>query len=61
MVSEPDRYTYFVVWAEEDQEYMGLCSEFPGLSWLDATPEDALSGIRQLVAEVIVDLQADSR
>jgi len=29
-----DHYTYRVTWSEEDKEYVGLCAEFPGLSWL---------------------------
>jgi hypothetical protein len=41
-----DRYTYRVTWSEDDQEYVGLCTEFPSLSWLDKTPESALKGIR---------------
>ena len=24
-----DRYTYRVTWSEDDQEYVGLCAEFP--------------------------------
>ena len=32
--------------------------EFPSLSWLAATPEDALSGIRALVRGVVRDMQA---
>lgn len=53
-----DRYTYRVTWSEEDQEYVGLCAEFPGLSWLEKTPEKALAGIRKLVRECIYDLEA---
>jgi len=56
---EQDRYTYRVTWSEEDQEYLGLCTEFPGLSWLAASPEDALQGIRQVVADVVADMQAN--
>jgi len=52
-----DRYTYRVTWSEEDQEHVGLCIEFPGLSWLASTPEEALAGIRELVASVIDDMQ----
>ncbi len=52
-----DRYTYRVTWSEEDEEYVGLCAEFPSLSWLAPAPEEALRGIRQLVADVVVDLQ----
>lgn len=44
-----DRYTYRVTWSPDDQEYVGLCGEFPSLSWLAATPEAALKGIRHLV------------
>ena len=51
-----DRYTYRVTWSEEDEEYVGLCAEFPSLSWLDESPEAALHGIRQLVADVVTDL-----
>ena len=36
-----DRYTYRVTWSEEDREHVGLCAEFPGLSWLAASPEAA--------------------
>jgi len=44
-----DRYTYRVLWSEEDQEYVGLCAEFQLLSHLDETPEKAFAGIRDLV------------
>ena len=29
-----DRYTYRVTWSEEDNEYVGLCAEFPGTGFL---------------------------
>ena len=44
-------YTYRVTWSAEDEEYVGLCAEFPSLSWLASTQEEAFSGIRQLVEE----------
>jgi hypothetical protein len=25
-------YTYRVSWSEEDEEFVGLCAEFPGMS-----------------------------
>ena len=56
MTLQNDRYTYRVTWSEEDEEYVGLCAEFPSLSWLTATPEAALKGIRKIVAEVVDDL-----
>lgn len=52
-----DHYTYRVTWSEEDSEYIGLCAEYPSLSWLAAEPEAALRGIRQVVADVVADLQ----
>jgi len=57
MTKIADRYTYRVTWSDEDHEHVGLCAEFPGLSWLDATPEGALGGIRALVADVLADLE----
>jgi predicted HicB family RNase H-like nuclease len=48
-----DHYTYRVTWFEEDKEYVGLCAEFPSLSWLASSPEEALSGIRAVVADVV--------
>ncbi len=55
MVLENDRYTYRVTWSEEDAEYVGLCAEFPSLSWLAETPKEALQGIRRVVSEVVAD------
>jgi predicted HicB family RNase H-like nuclease len=54
-----DHYTYRVTWSQEDGEYLGLCVEFPSLSWLAQTPEESLAGIRNVVAEVVADLQAN--
>jgi predicted HicB family RNase H-like nuclease len=53
-----DRYTYRVSWSAEDDEHVGLCVEFPSLSWLAATPEEALKGIRKLVADAVGDMNA---
>lgn len=51
-----DHYTYRVSWSVEDQEHVGLCAEFPSLSWLAASPHEALAGIRALVHEVLEDM-----
>jgi predicted HicB family RNase H-like nuclease len=53
-----DHYTYRLTWSAEDREHVGLCAEFPSLSWLAPTQAEALSGIRQVAAEVVADLQA---
>jgi predicted HicB family RNase H-like nuclease len=52
-----DKFTYRVTWSELDQEYVGLCVEFPSLSWLDETQEDALAGIRKLVKKCVADMK----
>jgi predicted HicB family RNase H-like nuclease len=57
MAKEVDKFTYRVTWSDEDQEYVGLCAEFPSLSWLEASPEKSLQGIRKLVKEVVADLK----
>jgi predicted RNase H-like HicB family nuclease len=46
-----DRYSYRVFWSQEDQEYVGVCAELPGLSWLDKSPVLALQGIRRVARE----------
>jgi len=57
---ETARYTYRVLWSPEDGEHVGLCAEFPSLSWLAPTPEEALSGIRSLVHGVVRDLHENN-
>jgi predicted HicB family RNase H-like nuclease len=59
MTQKNDKYTYRVTWSEADAEHVGLCAEFPSLSWLAQTPEAALKGIRKLVGEVIADMLRD--
>jgi predicted HicB family RNase H-like nuclease len=56
MTKDLDRYTYRLTWSEEDGEHVGLCVEFASLSWLDSSPERALSGIRKLVKETLADM-----
>lgn len=51
-----DHYTYRITWSPEDEEHVGLCVEFPSLSWLASSPEKALKGIRQIVADAIEDM-----
>ena len=59
MEFQSDRYTYRITWSEEDKEYVGLCVEFPSLSWLAGCQEDALKGIRKVVEDVIKDMKDD--
>jgi predicted HicB family RNase H-like nuclease len=58
-VRENDRFTYRVTWSAEDEEHVGVCLEFPSLSWLAATPEGALRGVRRLVAQVVEEMRSN--
>lgn len=53
----PDRFTYRVVWSEKDGEHVATCAEFPSLSWLADDPVEALRGLRDMVAEVVDDME----
>lgn len=46
------------MWSCEDDEYVALCAEFPLLSWLAPTPQEALAGMQELIRDVIADMQA---
>ena len=56
MAIKNDRYTYRVIWSEEDQEHVGLCAEFPSLSWVTDSLDDAFTGIRNLVTDIVTDM-----
>ena len=53
------QFSYRVLWSEEDQEFVGLCAEFPSLSWLDKDQEAALRGILALVKDTVADMEAN--
>ena len=53
-----DTYAYQATWSGEDGEYVGLCAEFPSLSWLAPSRDEALAGIRDLVADCVDDMRA---
>jgi len=54
-----DHYTYRVIWSEDDNQLVGLCAEFPSLSYLASTPEKAIQGILKVVADVVKDMKAN--
>jgi predicted HicB family RNase H-like nuclease len=51
-----DRYVYRVTWSEDDQEFVGLCAEFPSLSHLDKDDAKAYAGIKTLVRDIVEDM-----
>ncbi|MGL5873855.1 MAG: type II toxin-antitoxin system HicB family antitoxin [Xenococcaceae cyanobacterium] len=54
-----EHYSYRVIWSVEDQEFVGLCAEFPSLSYLDENRSAALEGITNLVKDVAIDLHSE--
>jgi predicted HicB family RNase H-like nuclease len=54
-----EHYTYKVTWSSEDQEFVGLCAEFPSLSYLDENRYTAIEGIINLVKDVVADMEAN--
>ena len=56
MTLRNDRYSYRVTWSDADQEYVGLCAEFPSVSWLSGSHEAALRGVRKLVSSIVDDM-----
>jgi hypothetical protein len=52
----PD-FQFEVRWSSEDSEYVGLCRQFPSLSWLAPSESEALQGIRRLVVDVLEEVK----
>jgi len=46
-----------VTWSSEDDEFVATCVEFPSLSWLASSQVEALSGLGDLIAETVADMQ----
>lgn len=53
-------YVYRVIWLAEDEEFVGLCAEFPSLSYLDKDRIKAFEGITNLVKDVVADMEAEN-
>jgi predicted HicB family RNase H-like nuclease len=58
-IDQTDKYTFRVLWSDEDEEFVGLCAEFPSLSWLAPAREGALTGIVKTVRQAVRDMVAD--
>ncbi|MEL4894900.1 type II toxin-antitoxin system HicB family antitoxin [Crocosphaera sp. Alani8] len=54
-----DHYSYRVTWSVEDSEFVGLCAEYPSLSYLDEDRYAAIEGITNLVKDIVADLEAN--
>ena len=58
-MSNYEHYTYRVTWSVDDEEFVGLCTEFPSLSYLDEERSRAMDGIIQLVNDVVDDMRVN--
>jgi len=54
-----NHYSYRIIWSIEDQKFVGLCAEFPSLSYLDEDQSAALLGITSLVGDVVSEMKAN--
>ncbi|GAA2027659.1 hypothetical protein GCM10009720_04230 [Yaniella flava] len=59
MMVNAEHYTYRVRWSAEDAAFVGTVAELPSLSWVAAKQDDAFSGIRELVADVLEDMKTN--
>lgn len=41
-----------VWWSDEDAEYVAVHSNYPSLSWLEATPEGAVAGLACMLQDL---------
>lgn len=55
----PNHYTYRVSWSAEDDAYVGTIAEMPSLSWIASEQGEAFSGIRELVASIVMEMLND--
>ncbi len=54
-----EHYTYRIIWSAEDEEFVGLCAEYPSLSYLADNHYQALEGITNLVKDVVADMETN--
>lgn len=54
-----NHYTYRAEWSPEQGEYMGRCIEFPSLSRLAPTMQEAIAGIEHAVDEHVAERHRD--
>ncbi|MCK3771116.1 antitoxin HicB [Microbacterium aerolatum] len=57
-MTNAEHYTYRLRWSAEDRAYIGTVAEMPSLSWAADTQNEAFTGIRSLVTDVLDDMLA---
>ena len=56
-----DKYTYRVLWSDEDQAYIGRCSEFPELGVASKTHDEALKCIISRVENMLAAMRREKQ
>lgn len=51
---------YRIEWLEEDQEWVVTSEAYPGLSWLDQSPLEALKGYMNMIEELEVGNESET-
>ena len=54
-----EEYTYRVFWSEEDAAFIATVAEFPSLSSIEDTQEEALSGMVELLKFILDEMEKD--
>ena len=54
-----EQYAYRVFYSPEDESFVGKVAEFPSLSVIEDTPQEALAGIIDAVRFILADMAAD--
>jgi predicted HicB family RNase H-like nuclease len=54
------QFAYRIIWSDDDKDFVGLCAEFPSLSWLAENQEEAFKGIVSLVEDTIADMRKEN-
>ncbi|MDO5030287.1 MAG: type II toxin-antitoxin system HicB family antitoxin [Corynebacterium sp.] len=60
MTYTAEKFTYQVFWSEPDQEFVATVLEFPSLSWVADSSSEAEHKLRDLVTEVLADMEASN-
>ena len=57
-MSSDDKYSFSVTWSDEDNSYLAICPEFPGLSAFGDDPAEALEEAR-IVLKSFIEVYAE--
>lgn len=56
-----NKYTIHIFWSDEDEGFIAICDEFPGLSAFGETREDALTEVQTALSLMIKHYRASGQ